>query len=80
MSINIARRSAAIERQFGVPPPILLAIFGRETDYGRAADKRNAIRVLATQAYLGKRKEKFLNEFLAGAENPRRRATSSLPT
>jgi len=55
---------AAIERQFGVEPTILLAIFGRETDYGRAVDKRNAIRVLATQAYLGKRKDKFREEFL----------------
>jgi lytic murein transglycosylase len=55
---------AAIERQFGVPPSVILAIFGRETDYGRAADKRSAIRVLATQAYLGKRKEKFQQEFL----------------
>jgi len=54
----------AIERQFGVPPAILLAIFGRETDYGRATDSRNAIRVLATQAYLGRRKDQFLNEFL----------------
>src|SRR5580700_6075617 len=54
----------AIEKQFGVPPAIVLAIFGRETDYGQARDKRNAIRVLATQAYLGKRKEKFLDEFL----------------
>ena len=54
----------AIEKQFGVPPAIVLAIFGRETDYGSARDKRNAIRVLATQAYLGKRKEKFLDEFL----------------
>jgi lytic murein transglycosylase len=54
----------AIERQFGVPPTIVLAIFGRETDYGRARDSRNAIRVLATQAYVGKRKEKFLDEFL----------------
>jgi lytic murein transglycosylase len=54
----------AIEKQFGVPPTILLAIFGRETDYGSARDKKNAIRVLATQAYLGKRKEKFLDEFL----------------
>jgi lytic murein transglycosylase len=53
-----------IERQFGTPPSVLLAIYGRETDYGRAADKRNAIRVLATQAYTGKRKEQFLNEFL----------------
>jgi lytic murein transglycosylase len=55
---------SAIERQFGVPPAILLAIFGRETDYGRETDTRNAIRVLATQAYLGRRKDKFEQEFL----------------
>jgi lytic murein transglycosylase len=55
---------AGIEREFGVPSTIVLAIFGRETDYGRSVDKRSAIRVLATQAYLGKRKDKFLNEFL----------------
>jgi len=54
----------AIERQFGVPPAILLAIFGRETDYGRAVDKRSAVQVLATQAYLGRRKDRFRNEFL----------------
>jgi lytic murein transglycosylase len=57
---------AAIEHRFGVAPTVLLAIFGRETDYGRAHDQRNAIRVLATQAYLGKRKEKFREEFLLG--------------
>jgi lytic murein transglycosylase len=54
----------AIEQKFGVPATIILAIFGRETDYGRAADTKSAIRVLATEAYLGKRKEKFLQEFL----------------
>jgi lytic murein transglycosylase len=54
----------AIERQFGVDPAVVLAIFGRETDYGRAHDTLNAVRVLATQAYLGKRKEKFRQEFL----------------
>ncbi len=54
----------AIEKQFGTPPAVLLAIYGRETDYGRQTDKRNAIRVLATQAYTGKRKEQFQNEFL----------------
>jgi lytic murein transglycosylase len=53
-----------IETRFGVAPGIVLAIFGRETDYGRAIDKRSAIRVLATQAYLGKRKDKFVIEFL----------------
>ena len=55
---------SAIEQKFGVDPTVLLAIFGRETDYGRARDTRSAVRVLATQAYLGKRKDKFLNEFL----------------
>ncbi len=53
-----------IERQYGVPPAILLAIFGRETDFGRVADTRDAIRVLATQAYVGQRKDKFTQEFL----------------
>ena len=47
-----------------MPPSVILAIFGRETDYGRSADTKSAIRVLATQAYLGKRKEKFQEEFL----------------
>jgi lytic murein transglycosylase len=55
---------AAIERQFGVAPTVLLAIFGRETDFGRSRDTRSAVRVLATQAYFGKRKEKFRGEFL----------------
>jgi lytic murein transglycosylase len=55
---------SAIERQFGVDLTILLAIYGRETDYGRSRDTLSAIRVLATQAYVGKRKEKFQEEFL----------------
>jgi lytic murein transglycosylase len=54
----------SIQRQFGVDPTVVLAIFGRETDYGRSRDSRNAIRVLATQAYLGRRKDQFLDEFL----------------
>jgi lytic murein transglycosylase len=55
---------AAIERQFGVPANILLAIWGRETDFGRYQLPKNAVRVLATQAYYGQRKDFFLNEFL----------------
>jgi lytic murein transglycosylase len=53
-----------IEQDFGVPPTVLLAIFARETDYGHAHDTRDAVRALATQAYYGKRKEKFQEEFL----------------
>jgi lytic murein transglycosylase len=53
-----------IEQQFGVPGSIILAIWARETDYGRAAAGYNALRVLATQAYVGRRKEQFRNEFV----------------
>ncbi len=55
---------ARIEKQFGVPGGVVLAIWGRETDYGREHDGLDAIRVLATQAYIGKRKDFFRNEFL----------------
>jgi lytic murein transglycosylase len=58
----------AIEKEFGVDPTIVLAIFGRETDYGRAKDTHNAIRVLATQAYVGRRKDKFREEFLSALQ------------
>jgi lytic murein transglycosylase len=53
-----------IEQRFGVAPAVLLAIWGRETDFGRYRLPKNAISVLATQAYLGRRKEQFRNEFL----------------
>jgi lytic murein transglycosylase len=53
-----------IEQDFGVPPTILLAIWGRETDFGSYRLPKNAVAVLATQAYLGHRKEQFRQEFL----------------
>jgi lytic murein transglycosylase len=55
---------ARIEREIGVPGNVVLAIWARETDYGRYKLPHNAIRVLATQAYLGRRKEQFGEEFL----------------
>ena len=55
----------AIERQFGVQPSVLLAIWGRETAYGGYKLPHDALRVLATQAYTGRRKDMFRGEFLA---------------
>ena len=55
---------AAIEQQFGVPGNVLLAIWGRETDFGATSCRRTASRVLATQAYYGRRKDFFRQEFL----------------
>jgi lytic murein transglycosylase len=53
-----------IEREIGVPGNVVLAIWARETDYGGYKLPHDAIRVLATQAYIGKRKDFFRNEFL----------------
>lgn len=55
---------ARIEKTFGVPGNVVLAIWARETDYGGYRLPHDALRVLATQAYTGKRKEFFRNEFL----------------
>jgi lytic murein transglycosylase len=54
----------AIEARFGVPPTVVLAIWGRETDYGRITLPYDAVRVLATQAYVGRRKEQYRQEFI----------------
>ena len=53
-----------IEQEFGVPGTIVLAIWGRESDYSTHYGGRDAIQMLATQAYAGRRKEFFRNEFL----------------
>ena len=53
-----------IERRFGVPATVVLAIWGRETDYGRYKLPYDAVRVLATQAYVGRRKDTYRNEFI----------------
>jgi lytic murein transglycosylase len=55
---------AAIEKRFGVPGSVILAIWGRETDYGRYRLPYDALRVVATQAYVGRRKEQFREEFI----------------
>ena len=55
---------ATIEKRFGVPSTMVLAIWGRETDFGRYKLPNNALTALATQAYTGRRKETFLPEFL----------------
>jgi lytic murein transglycosylase len=65
----LARHAALIsriERQFGVPGPVLVAIWGLETDYG-AGDmgKLPVVRTLATLAHDCRRTELFQGELLA---------------
>jgi lytic murein transglycosylase len=53
-----------IEKRFGVPATVVLAIWGRETDFGRYTLPYDALRVVATQAYVGRRKDQYRNELI----------------
>jgi lytic murein transglycosylase len=56
---------ARIEKQFGVPAPLLTAIWGLETDFGGDTGKLPTIRVLATMAHDCRRTELFQGELMA---------------
>src|SRR5262249_16782189 len=45
---------ARIEKEFGVPGPVVLAIWGRESDYSTHYGGRDAVQMVATQAYTGR--------------------------
>ncbi len=53
-----------IEREIGVPRQVVLAIWGRESAFRAPRSPHYAVRVLATQAWTGRRKEMFRNELL----------------
>ena len=54
-----------IERRYGVPREIIISIWGKETAFGQARLPYKAIEVLATQAFMGRRKALFEKELLA---------------
>ncbi|MCO5732898.1 lytic murein transglycosylase [Rhizobium sp. SSA_523] len=53
-----------IEQTYGVPGAIVVAIWGRESGYGRAKLPYSAIDVLATKAFMSTRKEMFRAELI----------------
>ncbi len=55
---------ANIEKRYGVPGPILVAIWGLETSFGAATGNTPAIRSLATLAYDCRRSAFFKSELL----------------
>jgi lytic murein transglycosylase len=60
---------ARIVRQFGAPAPVIVAIWGLETDYGSGdMGKLPVIRVLATMAHDCRRTELFQRELLAALQ------------
>lgn len=59
---------AKIERDFGVPAGIVVAVWGRESAFGSVKIPYNAFEVLATKAFMATRKDMFREELLAALE------------
>lgn len=55
---------SAIEREYGVPGEIIVAIWGHETAYGRVKGGFDLSRSLATLAWEGRRRELFSSEWV----------------
>src|SRR5450755_3701463 len=53
-----------IEKQYGVPGAVIVAIWGLETDYGVNQGKMSVVRSVATLAYDCRRTEKFQAELV----------------
>jgi lytic murein transglycosylase len=56
---QLAPTLGAIQKKYGVPASIIVAIWGRETGFGRAALPHDAVTAIATQAFMGRRAEEF---------------------
>ncbi|MGQ0446088.1 MAG: lytic murein transglycosylase [Beijerinckiaceae bacterium] len=54
-----------IERRFGVPAAIIVAVFGVETDFGKAKGEKDVVRSLATLAYQRQDRPAFRDELLS---------------
>ncbi|HTV69892.1 MAG TPA: lytic murein transglycosylase [Rhizobiaceae bacterium] len=59
---------AAVERKYGVPGEVVLAIWGRESGFGSAKMPHDAFQVLGTKAFMATRKDMFRTEVLAALE------------
>ncbi|MCB2064183.1 MAG: lytic murein transglycosylase [Novosphingobium sp.] len=62
---QIAGVLPSLERRFGVPPQVVTAIWGHETNYGSYTGDFDLARSLATLAYEGRRRELFEGELIA---------------
>ncbi|WP_342588348.1 lytic murein transglycosylase [Phyllobacterium phragmitis] len=57
-----------IDKQYGVPGAIVLAIWGRESGFGAVKIPYDAFEVLGTKAFMATRKEMFRGQLLAALE------------
>lgn len=65
---RLNQNAAALERirqRFGVDPEVIVAIWGKETGYGRIMGNFDLLNSLASLAYEGRRRDLFAGEFIA---------------
>ena len=65
---RFARNAAALNRigqRYGVDPNVVVAIWGKETGYGRIMGNFDLLNSLASLAYEGRRRDLFAAEFVA---------------
>ena len=67
-SASLGKTLAAVEKRYGVPGEVVLAIWGRESGFGAAKMPYDAFEVLGTKAWLATRKEMFRAELIAGLQ------------
>jgi lytic murein transglycosylase len=60
-----AKTLGAVQKQFGVPASIVVAIWGRETGFGKVEMPFDALSAIATQGFMGRRPEIFRQEVIA---------------
>ena len=63
-----AQTLARVERATGVPGHIILAIWGRESGYGRVAIPHDVFEVLGTKGFMSTRAEYFTQELIAALQ------------
>lgn len=68
MAKRHATTLAAVEQKTGVPGRIILAIWGRESGYGRAAIPHDVFRVLSTKGFMSTRAAYFTDELIAALQ------------
>jgi len=65
VAAELAGPLRAVESRTGVPAKIMTAILGVESNFGAATGGADVLRVLATLAWKGHRRETFIDEFVA---------------
>lgn len=65
---RLGKTLAAVEKRYGVPGEIILAVWGRESGFGAAKMPYDAFEVLGTKAWLAARKDMFRIELVAALQ------------